>query len=134
MTGFHLSSVGSLVRASIPVVVVSAAILLTTKPVAAQAARPMPCESLTSVSLSNVKITSVETIAAGMFRQPGGGQQNVPPIHPRTRVTLAHAGFGLGYNGGRPNARYEELPAFCRVTATLSPTPSSDIRAEVWLP
>src|SRR4029079_3137145 len=39
-----------------------------------------------------------------------------------------------GRNGGRPNARYEELPAFCRISATLTPTPTSDIRAELWLP
>ena len=26
------------------------------------------------------------------------------------------------------------LPAFCRVTARLTPTPDSDIRVEVWLP
>jgi feruloyl esterase len=43
-------------------------------------------------------------------------------------------GAGLGRNGGRPGARYDQLPAFCRVTATLTPTPTSDIRAELWLP
>ena len=50
------------------------------------------------------------------------------------RIGLGAAGLGLGRNSGRPNARYEELPAFCRVIATLVPTPTSDIRAEVWLP
>ena len=29
---------------------------------------------------------------------------------------------------------FKTLPAFCRVTARLTPTPDSDIRVEVWLP
>jgi len=29
---------------------------------------------------------------------------------------------------------YQNLPAFCRVFATLAPTPDSDIKIEVWLP
>src|SRR6266487_2670788 len=29
---------------------------------------------------------------------------------------------------------FKTLPAFCRVTARLAPTPDSDIRVEVWLP
>ena len=29
---------------------------------------------------------------------------------------------------------YPNLPAFCRVTATLTPTPKSDIRIELWMP
>jgi feruloyl esterase len=34
----------------------------------------------------------------------------------------------------RPNPLFEGLPEFCRVTASLRPTPDSDIRIEVWLP
>ena len=30
--------------------------------------------------------------------------------------------------------RIPKLPAFCRVAATLAPTPDSDIKIEVWLP
>src|SRR6266487_5175546 len=30
--------------------------------------------------------------------------------------------------------RFEQLPAFCRVMATLTPTNDSDIKVEVWLP
>ena len=34
-----------------------------------------------------------------------------------------------------PNpASLSNLPAFCRVTATLTPTSDSDIKIEVWLP
>jgi feruloyl esterase len=37
--------------------------------------------------------------------------------------------------GGRgPNAVLKGLPAFCRVTATLKPSPDSDIKIEVWFP
>ncbi|MEQ1910616.1 MAG: tannase/feruloyl esterase family alpha/beta hydrolase [Vicinamibacterales bacterium] len=62
----------------------------------------------------------------------GGAAGGIPDVP--GRVTLATAGLGLGYNGDRPNAQYRELPAFCRVTATLTPSATSDIRAEVWLP
>ena len=44
------------------------------------------------------------------------------------------AGLGLGYNGGRGIPPFSGLPAFCRVAATLKPSPSSDIRMELWLP
>ena len=35
--------------------------------------------------------------------------------------------------GQTPNI-FKTLPAFCRVAATLMPSPDSDIRIEVWLP
>src|SRR5439155_19139688 len=39
---------------------------------------------------------------------------------------------------GVPNAPgpalYKNLPAFCRVAATLKPTSDSDIKIEVWMP
>ena len=50
------------------------------------------------------------------------------------RVTANTAGLGLGYNGGRGVPPFSALPAFCRVAATLKPTPSSDIHMELWLP
>ena len=49
-------------------------------------------------------------------------------------MTANTAGLGLGYNGGRGVPPFSALPAFCRVTATLKPSPSSDIRMEVWMP
>jgi feruloyl esterase len=62
------------------------------------------CESLSSLSLPQTKITSAQFVAAGDFSLPSGGQ----PIH--------------------------NLPAFCRVGATLVPSKDSDIKIEVWLP
>ena len=71
------------------------------------------CESLSSLSLPDGKITSASLVAAGAFAPPGGGGM-------------------MGGPGG--NAMYKALPAFCRVTATLTPTADSDIKVEVWLP
>jgi len=63
-----------------------------------------PCESLTSLTLSHTTILTAERRQPGSFTSPSGGR----PI---------------------PN-----LPAFCRVTGALKPSPDSDIRFEVWLP
>jgi feruloyl esterase len=49
-------------------------------------------------------------------------------------VTANTAGLGLGYNGGRGVPPFRELPAFCRVVATLKPSPASDIHMELWMP
>ncbi len=52
---------------------------------------------------------------------------------PDAKVTLAQAVPAGPFTppGGRP---IPNLPAFCRVAATLTPTADSDIRLEVWLP
>src|SRR5262245_23923824 len=70
------------------------------QPVAARTS----CENLASLGLPNATITSAQSVAAGAFTPPDGGQP----------------------------AR--NAPAFCRVTATLKPTGDSDIKVEVWLP
>src|SRR6185295_17196512 len=72
------------------------------------------CESLIGMALSNAKITSAKTVAAGAFVQPGGGG-------------------GAGGAGGGANA-FRTLPSFCRVEATLTPSSDSDIKIELWLP
>ena len=67
------------------------------------------CETLARTALPNARITAAEAVPAGRFAPPGaapGGQ--------------GAAGF--------------EVPAFCRVAATLTPSSDSDIKAEVWLP
>ena len=65
------------------------------------------CESLASLAFPDAKITVAEPVAAGSFSQPGAAQQN---------------------------AAFKQLPAFCRVAATLQPSHESDIKIEVWLP
>ena len=69
------------------------------------------CESLASVSLQNVKITSAANIEPGAFLPSAAGATN----------TAA-------------NPVFASLPAFCRVAATLTPSSDSDIKIEVWLP
>ena len=73
------------------------------------------CENLASLSFPDATITSAQNVAAGAFTLPANP---------------------TGRGGGRgPGANpYKDLPAFCRVTATLKPSSASDIKIEVWLP
>jgi feruloyl esterase len=71
------------------------------------AAAATNCESLASLTLKDGSVTMAQSVAAGAFTQPGG-------------------------RGG--GAAYANLPAFCRVAATLKPTGDSEIKIEVWLP
>jgi len=66
------------------------------------------CESLGSLSLINGSVTSATIVVAGAFVPPGG-------------------------NNAGANA-YRNLPSFCRVEATLTPSSDSDIKMELWLP
>ncbi len=68
-----------------------------------------PCESLKSLSLPNATITRAETVGAGQFTPPSGGQ-------------------------GRGAGVFRDVPEFCRVAVTAKPTSDSDIKVEVWLP
>ncbi len=73
------------------------------------------CESVASTLLQDGKITSATLVAAGAFTPPPGSMG--PPM-----------------GGPGVLAAYKNMPAFCRVTATLTPTPDSDIKIEVWMP
>jgi feruloyl esterase len=66
------------------------------------------CESLSSLSLPNTTITMAQTVAAGSFVAPA--------------------------RGGGPGQPLADLPAFCRVQATLRPSADSNIKMELWLP
>ena len=103
------------------------------------------CERLASLSLPNTTITAAQVVNAGAFvvpgsapREGGGSSALAGTIGPMPdvpgRVTANTAGLGLGYNGGKGIPPFSTLPAFCRVAATLEPSPSSDIRMEMWLP
>ena len=63
------------------------------------------CESLATLTLPQAKITLAEIVPAGAFTPPAG----------RTDP-------------------YRNVPAFCRVAATLTPSSDSDIKVEFWLP
>ena len=67
------------------------------------------CETLLSMKLSTGTITAAQSVAEGGFAPSGSG-------------------------GGTPDVVFQRLPAFCRVAATLTPSPDSDIKIEVWLP
>src|SRR3989442_2084830 len=69
------------------------------------------CESLKSLSLENATITSAHAVVAGQFSLPEAGR-----------------------GAAQQNAAFKQLPAFCRLAATLKPSSDSDIKIEVWLP
>src|SRR5688572_6022967 len=103
------------------------------------------CERLASLSLPNTTITVAQVVSAGAFAVPvnaprdGGGSSvlagTIGPVPDVPgRVTANTAGLGLGYNGGRGVPPFRTLPAFCRVVATLKPSPASEIHMEAWLP
>ena len=73
------------------------------------AAHAATCESLATLALPNTAITMAQPVAAGAFSVPGA-------------------------RGGRGANAMADLPAFCRVAATLTPSSDSDIKIEVWLP
>jgi len=70
-----------------------------------------PCDTLNSLKLPDTTITAAQVVPAGQFSVPVEGQAK-----------------GKGANP------YADLPAFCRVAATIEPTSDSDIKVEVWLP
>jgi feruloyl esterase len=67
------------------------------------------CEDLAKMALPNTTITLAQSVAAGALPAPGG-------------------------RGGAQANPFANLPAFCRVAATLKPSAESDIKIEVWLP
>jgi feruloyl esterase len=79
---------------------------------AATPAAGATCESLMGATLKDATVTRAEIVPPGKFSPPDGGRRGGP---------------------GRVNP-YAELPEFCRVAATLTPSSDSDIKVEVWLP
>ncbi len=80
------------------------------------------CENLKLVglvALPDTTVTSAQLIAAGGF-QPLASANN--------------AAAGNAANNNQPPPSFADLPAFCRVTATIKPTSDSDIKIEVWMP
>jgi feruloyl esterase len=71
------------------------------------------CESLQSIKIPHTTITSAQPVAAGQFTLPAG----TPPPFP-----------------GASGPNFKNLPEFCRVTATATPTSDSEIKIEVWMP
>ena len=84
-----------------------AALALAISGIAWPALAAPSCESLKDLKLPDTNITLAQTVLAGAFIPPG--MTETPPM-------------------------LKDLPAFCRVTATVKPTADSEIKIEVWLP
>ena len=90
------------------------------------------CENLTMLSLPNATITSAQLVAAGAYVPPapparaGGARGGAPPAE------AGRAGQPPG-RAGR-GAQFADLPAFCRVAATMKPSSDSNIKMELWMP
>jgi feruloyl esterase len=69
------------------------------------------CDSLSSLALPDATITLAQSVSPGDFTPPSAVAQ-VSDLR----------------------NRFKNLPAFCRIAATLKPTSDSDIKIEVWLP
>jgi hypothetical protein len=69
------------------------------------------CAALAKLTLPDTQITKAERIETETFPPPNA--RGKTPVEIET---------------------YKHLPAFCRVTATLTPSKDSDIKIEVWLP
>jgi feruloyl esterase len=64
------------------------------------------CEGIASLNFPHLTVLSSTAVTAGAFTPPSS----------------------------RGAEAFKKLPAFCRVQASLKPTPDSDIKIEVWLP
>src|SRR5262245_61151744 len=71
------------------------------------ASRAATCEDLTKLQLARGALSCVESIPAGSLQLPAAGPA------PAQKATVR---------------------AFCRAYLTLTPSPDSDIKVEVWLP
>jgi feruloyl esterase len=92
------------------------------------------CESLSSMTLPNTTITLARFVEAGAF---------VPPVSVGTTAPQGPAAPPVPAGASAPRGpaaptaaaqAFRDLPAFCRVTATLTPSTDSDIKVEIWLP
>jgi feruloyl esterase len=81
-----------------------ALVLGVSAPAAAQTSGA--CDALGTLTLQDATITAATQVEAGAFRAPGAAASAAPM----------------------------NTPAFCRVAVTLTPTPESHIKIEVWLP
>ncbi len=111
----------------------------------AQAATNSSCEELAKLTLPNTTITMAQVVQPGEFKMPaqqgmGGpppGAQAGPggPGGPGGQARPGGAAPLAGAVGAPPPApATSNMPAFCRVAATIKPSSDSNIKMEVWLP
>lgn len=70
------------------------------------------CDSLSSLKLENIQISSARIVSAGSF--------SLPPESASLQLDAPYA--------------FNALPSFCRVQGVIQPSHDSDIKFEVWLP
>jgi len=97
------------------------ALILIVTAASALAFAQTPCEQLQSLRLPDTTITKVTTVPAGAFVNPAPPPAPQPDAFEPPPPTPA-------------NPTPQILPAYCRLLATLKPSPDSDIKVEVWLP
>src|SRR5262245_275363 len=85
-----------------------------------------PCESLLNTKLDTTTITMAQVVEAGKFVAPAPPRGAAPPPPRGENEEADAAPRGRGGRGPAPNP-YLNVPAFCRVAATLKPTKDSDI-------
>lgn len=71
------------------------------------------CDSLAKLALPHASVTLAQDVPAGQLTLPAGAVPTFP---------------------GFPAPNFGNVPAICRVAATLKPTSDSDIRIELWMP
>jgi feruloyl esterase len=90
------------------ILLIAAALLLPSM-AAAQSASDASCARVAStLKLPDTRVTSARLVAAGSFTPPAAAGESPRPV--------------------------ANLPAFCRVELTLTPSSDSDIKSEVWMP
>src|SRR5205823_2929160 len=89
-------------------------LILVALDISASGAQAASCEDLRSTALTNGAVLSAVVVAAGDPSTPGDGPD--------------------GGTAALMSVPQKDLPAFCRIAATLKPSADSDIKIEIWLP
>ena len=98
--------------------------------VAALAAAQTPCDQL-KLTFPDVKIMSIQFVAAGPFAAPTG---TLTPVLPGPVAPAAAKGAPAGRGGRGPAGPAASVPAYCRVLMVMTPSSDSLIDTAVFLP
>jgi feruloyl esterase len=102
--------------------------------VLASSAAAATCESLRTLAIPNVTITTAEVVAPAAPAGRGGarGAGAPAPAAPAAPAPAGQARGGAPAAGG--GAAQPPLPEYCRVVMVLKPSSDSNINSELWLP
>ena len=98
---------------------------------AAVAASPTPCESLTDLKFDNAAITAATMVPEGPAPARGGGRG---PAGAPAGAPAAPQGAAAPQRAAGAPPQPQMIPAHCRVQMVLKPTSDSHIEMEMWLP